>query len=224
MKTIGGLFGRSPWGPVHEMMAKVQQCVERMPFLLKHHASTDWEALSEASAELDRLESQADDIKREIRRHLSTSLFSSVERGETLTLLHSLDSIADACQDTGKLMCMRKTVQPELLAPGFAKLGELLVQAAAKMVEVTSKLSGTSDGKTTKLSVEDLITELEAVGRLEFESDEEQHRIQRELFSMEDELSTMDIFFLMNIIRKLGQIADEMENASDNLATVLGSR
>ena len=84
--------------------------------------------------------------------------------------------------------------------------------------------SGPQEGKVTRLSVQELITELEAVGRLEFESDEEQHRIQRELFTMEDRISTMDIFFLMNIIRKLGQIADEMENAADNLATVLGSR
>lgn len=224
MKTIGGLFGRSPWGPVHEMMAKVRQCVERMPQLLQHHAGADWEALEAEAAELDRLEGQADDIKREIRGHLSTSLFSSVERGETLTLLHSLDSIADACQDTGKLMCMRRTVQPPGLAPGFAKLGGLLLQAAASMMEVTSKLAGAHDGRITKLSVEDLIAELEAVGRLEFDSDEEQHRIQRELFAMEDRLAVMDIFFLMNIIRKLGQIADEMENASDHLATVLGSR
>jgi uncharacterized protein len=224
MKTIGGLFGRSPWGPVHEMMAKVQQCVERIPLLVKHHAGREWEQLEGASGELDRLEGQADDIKREIRAHLSTSLFSSVERSEILDILHCMDSIADACQDTGKLMCMRRTELPAELAGGFAHLGELLVDAAGRMVEVTAKISGARDGKVTRLSVQELITELEAVGRLEFESDEEQHRIQRELFTMEDRISTMDIFFLMNIIRKLGQIADEMENAADNLATILGSR
>ena len=139
-------------------------------------------------------------------------------------LLHSLDSIADACQDAGKLMCMRRTAVPAELAEGFKRLGARAVQGATQMVEVTSRLAGASGDAAEKISVEDLIRDLEAVGRLEFECDEEQHRLQRELFAMEDRLSTMDIFFLMNIIKELGRIADELENSADGLARVLGSR
>lgn len=224
MKTIGGLFGRSPYGPVHEMMVKVQQCVEGVPDLLDAECRGDWGAMEAAAAELDRLEKQADDIKGEIRGRLTTSLFSSVERGEILGLLHSLDSIADACQDAGKLMCMRRTAVPAELAKGFKRLGARAVEGAAGLAGVTSRLAGASGDAAEKISVEDVIRDLEAVGRLEFECDEEQHRLQRELFAMEDRLSTMDIFFLMNIIKELGRIADELENSADGLARVLGSR
>jgi predicted phosphate transport protein (TIGR00153 family) len=224
MKTIGGLFGRSPYGPVHEMTLKVQQCVERLPDLVKHLVSGDWDSLDAAAAELDRLEGQADDIKREIRGHLSSSLFSSVERAETLELTHRLDNVADACQDCGKLMCMRRTPVPAALAPGFGRLGQLLVGATARLGAVAARLAGTGEDKATRAKLHELVEELAAISHVEHECDEEQHALQRELFAMEGGLGAMDIIFLMNMIRELGEVADELENASDSLTRVLESR
>jgi predicted phosphate transport protein (TIGR00153 family) len=224
MKTIGGLFGRSPYGPVHEMMVKVLQCVEKLPDLIAHQLSGDADALLDSCGDLDRLESQADDIKGEIRAHLSTSLFSSVERAETLELTHRLDNVADACQDTGKVMCMRRTEVPKSLGPGLARLGELLTAAARKMISVTSRLSGAGEEKVTRDALQGLVEELGEVSRVEHDCDVEQHKLQQELFALEERLSPMDIFFLMNIIKELGEVADEMENASDSLARALGSR
>ena len=221
MKTIGGLFGRSPYGPVHEMMLKVQECVERVPGLLAAHAAGDWPEMETSAGHIDRLEGQADDIKAEIRGHLSTSLFSSVERGEILDLVHCLDGIADACQDAGKLMSMRHTRLPSELASGYSELGARLVKAAQSMTAITVKLSGEAGAKP---DVTELMAELAAVGRLEFECDEIQHSLCRQLFTMEDRLGPMDIFFMMNIINQLGRIADETENAADGLSRVLGSR
>ncbi|MHC4915449.1 MAG: TIGR00153 family protein [Planctomycetota bacterium] len=224
MKTIGGLFGRSPYGPVHEMMVKVQQCVEKLPDLIANQLSGDADALQGSCDELDRLESQADDIKREIRAHLSTSLFTSVERAEILELTHRLDNVADACQDTGKVMCMRRTEIPEAMVGGFPRLGELLTAAAERMSAVTARLSGTGEEKVTRDTLQGLVEELGEISRVEHDCDTEQHKLQHDLFSMEDRLAPMDIFFLMNIIRELGEVADELENAADSLARALGSR
>jgi hypothetical protein len=225
MKTIGGLFGRSPYGPVHEMMLKVRQCLEQVPGLLAAHAAGDWSAMEAAAGRIDGLEGQADDIKREIRRHLSTSLFSSVERTEILALVHSLDEIADAAQDAGKLMGMRRTALPPEVAPLVAELGAKVVLAAAALTGVTGRLAGAGPGAAeSRVDVHELLSGLEHVGRLEFECDEQQHEILKRILAMEGRLSTMDIFFLMNIIKELGEIADELENAADGLAQVLGSR
>ena len=223
MKTIGGLFGRSPYGPVHEMMLKVRQCLEQVPGLLAAHAAGDWSAMEAAAGRIDGLEGQADDIKREIRRHLSTSLFSSVERSEILDLVHSLDEIADAAQDAGKLMGMRRTRVPGELAVPFTELGGKVVTAAAEMASITGRLAGAGTAGSG-LDVHEILTALEGVGRIEFECDEQQHEMLKQLLAMESRLSTMDIFFLMNIIKELGEIADELENAADGLAQVLGSR
>jgi hypothetical protein len=183
----------------------------------------DWPALEAAGRQIDAMEGQADDIKREIRRHLSTSLFSSVERSEILDLIHSLDEIADAAQDAGKLMGMRRTRVPKELAVPFTELGAKVVTAAAEMASITGRLAGAGTGGSS-LDVHEILTALEGVGRIEFECDEQQHEMLKTLLAMEDRLSTMDIFFLMNIIKELGEIADELENAADGLAQVLGSR
>jgi len=223
MKTIGGLFGRSPYGPVHEMMLKVEQCVGQVPGLLAAQVAGDWAALEAAGRQIDVLEGQADDIKREIRRHLSTSLFSSVERSEILDLVHSLDEIADAAQDAGKLMGMRRTRVPKELAVPFTELGAKVVTAAAALASITGRLAGAGTAGSS-LDIREVITALEGVGRIEFECDEQQHEMLKTLLAMESRLNTMDIFFLMNIIKELGEIADELENAADGLAQVLGSR
>lgn len=225
MKTIGGLFGRSPYGPVHEMMLKVRQCVEEAPGLLAAFAAGDWRALSAAAKRIDALEGQADDIKREIRAHLSTSLFSSVERSEILGLVHSLDEIADAAQDAGKLLVMRRTALPPELAAGVKDLGAREVQAAARLAGVTGRLAGAETAAGGGgVDVRELLAELEAVARLEFECDEIQQELLKKLLAQESRLGALDIFFLMNIIRELGKIADETENSADGLAQVLGSR
>jgi predicted phosphate transport protein (TIGR00153 family) len=225
MKTIGGLFGRSPYGPVHEMMMKVNQSVEEMPALLAAHAAGDWDRMAEAAGRIDRLEGQADDIKKGIRTHLSTSLFSSVERTETLSLVHSLDEIADACQDAGKLLTMRRTPLPPEVAGEVKELGAKLVRAAAQLSDVTAKLSGGSaNGDAGGIDVHQMITELEAVGRIEFECDEKQQEILKRILALEGRLGPMDVFFLMHIIKELGAIADQTENAAEGLAQVLGSR
>ncbi len=225
MKTIGGIFGRSPYGPVHEMMLKVEQCVGQVPALVAAFTAGDWAALEAVGRQINALEGQADDIKREIRRHLSTSLFSSVERTEILALVHSLDEIADAAQDAGKLMGMRRTRVPAELAPLFAELAAKVVGGAAGLTAVTARLAGNGGGAGgASVDVHELITALEGVARNEFECDEQQHDMLKRVLAMEDRLSPMDIFFLMNIIKELGEIADELENASDNLAQVLGSR
>ena len=225
MKTIGGLFGRSPYGPVHEMMLKVEQCIQQVPDLIAALTAGDWAGLETVFKRIDTLEDQADDIKREIRRHLSTSLFSSVERSEILSLVHSLDEIADAAQDAGKLMGMRHTRVPAELAPLFTALGAKLTAGAAALASVTARLSGNGNsGAGTSIDIHELISGLEGVSRIEFECDQKQHELLKRLLGMEDRLSTMDIFFLMNIIRELGEVADQMENASEGLAQVLGSR
>jgi len=223
MKTIGGIFGRSPYGPVHEMMLKVEQCVAQVPALVAAFSAGDWAGLETVARGIDALEGQADDIKHEIRKHLSTSLFSSVERSEILDLVHSLDEIADAAQDAGKLMGMRRTRVPGELAPLFTELGAKVVSAAAALTSVTGRLAG-AETAGSGLDVHELITALEGVGRIEFECDESQHEMLKRLLAMESRLSAMDIFFLMNIIKELGEIADELENAADGLAQVLGSR
>jgi len=224
MKTIGGIFGRSPYGPVHEMMLKVEQCVGQVPALLAALVASDWPALEAVTRQIDALEGQADDIKREIRKHLSTSLFSSVERSETLELVHNMDDIADACHDVARLVGLRRTALPAELGPGCGRMGAALARAAAKMADVTAKLSGAAGAKSAAVPVREVLAELEEVARLEFECDEEQHRLQQALFAMENRLSTMDIIFLMNIIRDVGRVGDEMENAAESLARILGSR
>jgi uncharacterized protein len=206
------------------MMAKVCQCVECMPGVVVAQCSGNLEVLEAASGEINKLEKEADEIKTEIRKRLSRSLFSSIERNEMLVLLHFLDGIADACQDVGRLMCMRKTTVPEALHGGLTQLAEKIVQGAQQLTRVTSSLAGTGPDEGLSPNAADLISELEGVGRLEFECDEQEQALQKDLLSREEELSAVDIMFLMNIIRELGGVADELENSADALVRVLGSR
>ena len=94
MRRIGGLLGRSPFGPLYEQMVKVTGAVEELPRLAGSLARGDGDAASEAVERIRRIEREADDVKSAIRDHLSNSMFTSVDRAETLHLVSCIDSIA----------------------------------------------------------------------------------------------------------------------------------
>jgi hypothetical protein len=215
------MFGRSPYGPVHEMMAKVQQCLEQMPVMLRAQTDRDWAGLAQAKAQIDRLEAQADDIKREIRRHLSTSLFSSVQRSELIALTHSMDEVADFVQEAAGLICLRNTVVPTELAAAYADLGQLVVAAGAALATVTARLAGRDSAESSEPHA--FTAELDRVGRVEADCRTRQDAILRDLMAMEGRLAAMDIIFLMDIIREVGRIADQLENVTGGLVMLLGS-
>ncbi|MFH1023222.1 MAG: DUF47 family protein [Planctomycetota bacterium] len=220
-KTIGGLFGRSVFGPIHEHMTKVldgaRKLEEVFPVFLD---GKDRLKVSAVVKEVSELEYQADLIKEGIRERLTKSVFSAVERSDILALLKDMDHVIDGCQDVAKLFEMRFTPVPGAIAPHFRAVTAKVTATCASLHRATEMLAASPENIPAE-TVEKVLRHLEQVHKDEFACDKLQGELGNTLFANEKSLDPVSVIFLMNINKTLGDVANSAENASDVLRRVI---
>jgi predicted phosphate transport protein (TIGR00153 family) len=221
VRTIGGLFGRSAFGPLHEQVLKTLDCTRTVCELVEAHAAGDWEKVAATAARLHELESEADNIKGEIRNSLSASLFSSVERGEVLFLIKHIDHVADLSEETAKFLEVRRTPVPEPLADDYRALGRKVCECADVLGQVMAELVKMEADPAGRSRTDDVYRMIDRVHQLEHESDMLQQGFLKSLFSMEKDLDPMSVVMLMRISERLAFIADQVENNADVIARMV---
>lgn len=224
MKTIGGVLGRSPFGPMHEHMMKVNDCLKMLRPLMEHFLEGDYRKVADCSRRISKLEHEVDMIKEVIKKNLSRSLFVSVERADILACLKEQDGIADSCEDVARLLEMRKTEVPQVLKGSLLKLTDRVVKAVEAVTEVTRELKNLAEGSYAKSELDKIAKSLRLAARREWEADELQLDFARKLFEVEMELTPVSVFFLINISKEVGAIADHAENAADCLSRIIVGR
>src|SRR5690606_23053950 len=84
VRSILGLFAKSPFGPLAEHTQRVHDTVVLLRPLMEAFIEGDWARTQEIYERISRLEHDADVIKNDIRDHLPKSLFLPVDRGDVL--------------------------------------------------------------------------------------------------------------------------------------------
>ena len=90
----------------------------------------DWALAESIQTQIGRLEHEADDIKRELRLHLPSSLFMPVSRSDLLDLLNVQDRLANKAEDIAGMICGRRMVFPESMAAKFQELLNRSIKAS----------------------------------------------------------------------------------------------
>ncbi|NOX96757.1 MAG: TIGR00153 family protein [Nitrospirae bacterium] len=224
MKTIGGVLGRSPFGPLHEHMMKVNDCLKMLKPLMESFLEQDYRKVADKAGRISKLEHEADMIKGIIKKSLSRSLFVSVERADILACLKEQDRIADSCEDVAKLLEMRKTEVPPVLQESLLKLTDKVMKAVEAVREVSKELKNLAESSYNRSKLDKLLKTLELAARREWEADEIQLDFAKKLFGIETKLTPVSVFFLINISREVGAIADHAENVADCLNRIISGR
>lgn len=220
MKTIGGLFGKSPFGPLREHVLKVQDCVHLLTLLFKAFLEGKQEEVKALADDISREEHAADLIKKELRNHLSKSLFMSISRPDILAMLKDQDSIADSCERAAILLSVRKTKIPKELIQLLSRTLEEVVDTVKVISAASGKLLDLEEDVTDG-TLHEILELIEDVQKKEWETDHLQKTFLEKLFSMENDLSAVDIYFLMNILKQVGEIADHADNIGDCMRRML---
>ena len=224
MRRIGGLLGRSPYGPLHEQMAKVTACVEEVPKLLRRMAEGDKKRARAAIKRIRKLEHDADEVKSAIRGRLSNSLFSSVVRSEVLGLVNMIDSIADNAEKVAKLVAVRWTTVPKHLGGDLADLGGRALDSVRRVVEVSGGLRELMDGSSSRREATKLLDTINRLGEFGFEVEEKEIEVLKLLFENEGEASPVDLMFLMRIISQVADISRQSWNVGDAIRRLVLNR
>ena len=215
------LLGKSPFTALQVHMRVVLECVREIPPLFDALAKGDDEGVKSAKGRIFEREADADKIKNELRNHLPKSLFMPVDRRDLLDVLQMQDSIADTAQDIAGLLVERPMGFPEFIQEPMLVLAHRCVdvcEMSAKIIEELDELLAMGFRGREASRVEEMV---EALNKIEDETDELGLELARRLFQHEDEIKPVSVMMWYQLIQWVGDLADYAEKVGDRLRLLI---
>ena len=220
MRKIGGILGRNPFGPAHEHLLKVTDCLAVVPRIVEAALQFDRPGVAQAAADMHRLETEADGLKNAIRMQFTTSILASVSRSELMALVKAQDDVADECDRLSHELDLRPTRFPAFLASDITGLAAKLASAARPLGDL-SRLLDESGGRITPDTATKVNALLDEVQQIVSEVEPLDDGVLRRLFEREAEVAPLDVLFVMRFSEHTGKVAKKIENVADVLARLV---
>jgi len=218
---LANIFGTSPVRPLERHMDIVYRCAKKLRPFVNAVIRRDLKRMAEVRSQIEALEHEADNLKKDIRMNMPKSLFMPVPREDLLELLLVQDKIANRTKDVSGVIMGRKMKIPKEIAPQFLEFVESNVDAAKQARKSVRELDElfTAGFKGAEVTlVAEMIEELDEI---ETHTDEQQTRIRSALFEIEKNLDPIDAMFLYEVIEITGEIADMAERVGRRLELLL---
>jgi len=218
---MAALFGKSPFKPIQEHMRVVVDCVSEVPPLFQALVDGDQAKLEAQKDLIFAKENAADEIKNQLRGHLPKSILMPVDRRDLLDVLAMQDSIADTAQDIAGLLVERKMEVPAGSGDDLIALVNRCVDtcnAAGKIIEELDELVEMGFRGKEAGRVEEM---MEALNKIEDETDDMGMELTRKLFAQEDSMSAVSVMFWYQLIQWIGDLADYAEKVGDRLRLLI---
>jgi predicted phosphate transport protein (TIGR00153 family) len=213
------LFLTSPFDGLQEHAEKIKECSWAFQQAIECHLTDQCESFEEFRLEVDRLESEADAIKRRIRGHLPKGTLMPIDKFELFRYLHEQDKVLDAVEEALDWLSFR----PE---PGIPKSLEkdfyLLVDAVLDPVEEMCRMVSEAKKYFTNFSEKQRNVVKEIIHTLrqqEHEADKVEDAIKQKVLNMN--IESVIIFHMIRLAETIGSIADHAENAGDMMRAML---
>ena len=213
------LFMTSPFEGLQEHAEKVKECAWAFQQAIECHITDQCQNFEEFRLELDKLESEADSIKRRIRGHLPKGTLMPVDKFQLFRYLREQDKVLDAVEEALDWLSFRsKPGIPEALEKDFFLLVDAVmdpVEEMCRLVLETRKYFRNYSEKQRKI-VKDIVHTLR---RQEHDADKVEDAIKEKLLNMQIEAIT--VFHMIRLAETIGSIADHAENAGDMVRAMI---
>ena len=218
---LSGIFGKSPVRPLQEHMEKVVSCVSELIPFTQAVLDDDRQARGVHHRRIVELEQEADEMKKDLRLRLPSSLFMPVDRRDVLEVLTMQDMVAGSARDVAGLITGRNIQIPPIMAEDYFALVRRCIDAckqAHKSIKDLDELIETGFSKQERKRVSKLLNKLDEI---EQETDEQQVGLRSTLFQLENDLHPVNVMFLYKIIESTGGIADRAQRVGSRLQLML---
>jgi predicted phosphate transport protein (TIGR00153 family) len=218
---LANIFGSSPVRPLEKHIGIAHKCAKQLNGFFAAAVAGDWSKASEIRNEIERLEHEADDLKKEIRLHLPKSLFMPVPREDLLELLLVQDKIANRSKDVSGIVLGRKMQIPAPIAEQFLEFVERNVDATKQARKSVRELDELFTAGFRGAEVELVAGLIEELDQIETDTDDKQAALRAALFEIESTLNPVDAIFMYQVIETTGEIADMAERVGRRLELLL---
>ncbi len=221
MGILGKFFAPSPFIQLHEHSKKVHECVELLRPLTNALLAEDYEKIEELHNVMSKTEHEADQIKTALRDRITKMYFLSVGRSELSRFLAYQDDVADAAEDFAVVLLLRRTRLPEVLKPDFLAFVEQVISVSEHLMNLAEKLFILAGAAFTGKETQETLKAVEKISQEEWQADRLERRFARHLYSIEDTVDPITIFFLDKYCKTLGQVSNTAEKTAKYLRLII---
>ncbi|MCT2529479.1 TIGR00153 family protein [SAR92 clade bacterium H921] len=218
---ISNLFGKSPIKPLQEHMSLVVNCAALLDPFFDAVIGQKWEKASNIFDKIANQENQADELKKQFRLSMPSTLFMPVSRTDLLNILAQQDDIANITKDVCGIVLGREMDIPNALQADFMGFVKSTIETSEKALKAINELDELLEtgftGQEVKF-VKKLIRELDAQ---EQKVDKKERKLRHRLFKLEADMPPVNVMFLYSTIDNVGAIADTAERVGNRLELLL---
>jgi hypothetical protein len=219
--VLSNIFGSSPVQPLEQHIGIAYSCAKQLRGFFAAAVAGDWDKATAVRGEIERLEHEADDLKKAIRLRLPKSLFMPVPREDLLELLLVQDKIANRTKDVSGIVLGRKMQIPAEIAEQFVDFVDRNVDAAKQARKSVRELDELFTAGFRGAEVALVSALIEELDKIETDTDDKQASLRASLFAIEDTLNPVDAVFMYKVIELTGEIADMAERVGRRLELLL---
>lgn len=221
MRSLAKLFGKSPFVPIQRHMDKVARCVAKGQALLDAYLVGDQPTVERLASEIDQLEADADEMKHSVEVELRDGMFMAVERGRLRQVIAVQDSIADKMQNLARLTTLRACEEAPPFAQTFKQFLQLNLDTFVAIRAVIDKLDALVEQGANTDGLGPVFELIEQVALMEDQADDLQHRLLKELFTIERRMSPGAFFLWTKIFKQVADIGNRSNRLGNRLRSVL---
>lgn len=205
-------------------MEHVARTVAKGQALVEAYLANDQASVERLAQEIDQLEAEADEQKRQIGLQLRGGMFVAVERGRLRQIISAQDSIADKMQNLARLTTLRACEEPPPFADTFNQFLQLNLDTFAAIRAVIDELDALIGSSSSVNEFSPIFEMIERVAIMESEADDLQHLLLKELFKVEIMMSPGEFFLWTKIFKQVADIGNLSNRLGNRLRSTLLTR
>ncbi|MFP3869424.1 MAG: TIGR00153 family protein [Syntrophobacteria bacterium] len=213
------LFYLSPFEKLKDHADKVKECAWMFKKAAECYVRGEFEEFDALTEEVARIESQADDIKRNLRNHVPRGLLMPVDKFMFFDCLRQQDHVVDHVEEALYWLSFRpKSGIPERLVGDFLELIDAVMPAIQKLPDLVSQaivyLRSRTEVERTKLK-----SIIRDIRQAENEADLLEHELKKKIFAeLQDPVV---LFHTVRVVEIVGSIADDAQNVADRMRAMM---
>jgi predicted phosphate transport protein (TIGR00153 family) len=213
------MFITSPFAGLEEHAQKLKECVWAFQQAMECYIEEKCHNFDPLKADVHKLESEADAIKRRIRGHIPKGTWMLVDKFSLFRYLREQDSILDSVEDAVDLISYRPEPGiPKELVTDFRLLVDGIIEPVEQLTTVVSEAKTYFDTFSEKQRT--LVKEIiHKIREGEHEADKLEANIKRKAYNLDAD--PVCIFHMLRLAETIGKIADHAENAGDMMRAMM---
>jgi predicted phosphate transport protein (TIGR00153 family) len=213
------IFITSPFDGLQEHAQKVKECAWVFQQAMECHVSNRCDAFEEFRLQINKLETEADAIKRRIRGHLPKGTLLPVDKFQLFRYLRQQDNVLDKVEETLNWLSYRSEPGvPKELEKDFLLLVDKVIdpidELSLMVAEARKYFKYYSEKQ--RVVVKNIIR---TVRNQEHEADKLEEAIKQKAFNLM--IDPVTAFHMIRLAEIIGSIADHAENAGDMMRAMI---